>query len=62
MDNGSNGEMQRVEILEANYWEHFKMAKDMSLYLPIDHPKRVNLEIEINKMLKKIHELKRKSK
>lgn len=46
---------KKNEILEANYWEHFKAAKDMSLYLPLDHPKRVRMEEELNKMLKKIH-------
>ena len=34
----------KLEILEANYWEHYKTAKDISFYLPIEHPKRVKLE------------------
>jgi hypothetical protein len=39
-----------TEILEASYWEHFKVAKDLSLYLPLNHPKRVRIENEINKI------------
>jgi len=49
-----------LEILEASYWEHFKLAKDLVLYLPLNHPKRINLESEINKMLQEIHNLKAK--
>lgn len=50
----------RLEILEYNYWEHFKQAKDLSLVLPIDHPKRQRLETEINRLLKEINEIKDK--
>lgn len=31
----------KIELLEYSYWEHFKALKDMSLILPLDHPKRV---------------------
>jgi hypothetical protein len=51
----------RIEILESSYWEHFKFAKDLSLYLPLDHPKRVALEKQINDMVKEINELKQGS-
>lgn len=47
-----------LEILNASYWEHFKYAKDLALILPLKHPKRVRLDNELNKMLKRIHELK----
>lgn len=47
-----------LEILEGSYWEHFKVAKDLALYLPLKHPKRVKLEEELNNLLKRIHELK----
>jgi hypothetical protein len=50
----------RLEILEASYWEHFKFAKDLSLYLPLDHPKRKVLESEINKLLHEINSIKEK--
>lgn len=48
----------KVQILESNYWEHYKFAKDMAFYLPIDHPKRLLLEEELNKMIKELNELK----
>jgi hypothetical protein len=44
-----------LEILEYSYWEHFKFLKDISLILPIEHPKRKTLEKEISEMLEKIH-------
>lgn len=46
-----------LEILNSSYWEHFKFAKELAGYLDLKHPKRVKLEIEINKMLIRIHEL-----
>lgn len=49
----------KLEILEANYWEHFKMAKDIALYLPLNHPKRVKIENEIKKILNTINSLKK---
>lgn len=52
--------MIELEILESSYWEHFKSAKDLSLYLPITHPKRVRLQDEINKISEKMQILKRK--
>lgn len=48
----------KLELLEASYWEHYKMAKDLALYLPLNHPKRAKLEVELNKMIKEINELK----
>jgi hypothetical protein len=48
----------KLEILEYNYWEHFKALKDISLILPINHPKRILLENELNKLQKEIHNLK----
>jgi hypothetical protein len=51
-----------LEILEASYWEHFKYAKDMALYLPLKHPKRIQVEEEINKMITEINLVKRLNK
>lgn len=34
----------RLEILNYSYIEHFKAEKDISLILPIDHPKRKLLQ------------------
>jgi hypothetical protein len=49
----------KLPILGSSYWEHFKMAKDLALYLPITHPKRINLEKEINDIQNKINQLKK---
>jgi len=39
------------DILQASYWEHFKAAKDLALYLEQNHPRRLKIESEMNKML-----------
>lgn len=46
-----------LEILNASYWEHFKYAKELAGYLELKHPKRIKAEDEMNKMLKRIHQL-----
>lgn len=51
----------KIEIMEYNYWEHFKFLKDISLILPIDHPKRVLLEKNINEILSELQELKKEN-
>jgi hypothetical protein len=45
------------DILQQSYWEHFKVAKDLALYLEPTHPKRVKLDNEINQILLKIKQL-----
>jgi hypothetical protein len=50
--------MIKLQILEYSYWEHFKALKDISLILPITHPKRILLDNEVNKLQKEIHDLK----
>jgi hypothetical protein len=47
-----------LEILEYNYYEHFKFLKDISLILPIEHPKRKKLEKELNEIQAKIQKIK----
>ena len=47
-----------IEILNFSYWEHFKHAKDLSLVLPLNHPKRIRVENELNNMLDKMNSLK----
>lgn len=39
-----------IDILNANYWEHFKVAKDLALYLPINHHRRVSVEKSLNEL------------
>jgi hypothetical protein len=46
-----------IEILKANYWEHYKWAKDLALIYPVDHPKRVALEKTLNEPLTQINAL-----
>ncbi len=48
----------KLEILQANYWEHFKFAKELGMYLTIDHPQRIKIEEELNKMQKELEQLK----
>jgi len=48
----------KLEILEGSYWEHFKYAKDLSLMLPIENPKRKLIEQEINNIQSEIKKLK----
>ena len=43
-----------LEILQYSYWEHFKVAKDLSFILPIEHPKRVELQNTINSLIVEI--------
>lgn len=46
-----------LEIVSYSYWEHFKMAKDMALVLPLEHPKRKAIEYEMNKLTIKMKKL-----
>lgn len=49
-----------IEILEYSYWEHFKALKDVSLILPIEHPKRKQLEKATNEILNQLQTIKTK--
>lgn len=35
------------ELLWASYFEHKKYAKDLQLFLPLNHPKRLKIESAI---------------
>lgn len=48
----------RLEILQCSYWEHFKCAKDLALIYPVEHKKRQEIDIELNKILNEINKLK----
>ena len=39
-----------LEILKANYQEHFKYAKELSFIYPIEHPKRIFIEKNLNEL------------
>lgn len=56
--NKNNSLNIKLEILEANYWEHYKHAKDLAMFLPIDNLKRLLLEKELNEMIADINKLK----
>lgn len=47
-----------LEILQYNYWEHFKSAKNLALTLPVGHPQRTSIEAEMAVMIDKINQLK----
>lgn len=47
----------KLEILHMSYQEHFKRAKELATYLPIDHPKRLQVEKEANKIIQEIQNL-----
>ena len=48
----------KLEILLGNYQEHIKFEKELSFIYPIDHPKRIKLIDETNKMIECINKLK----
>jgi len=56
----SSDNNNELEILEYSYWEHFRFAKDIALILPIEHPKRKKVEEELNRLQKRLQELKDK--
>jgi hypothetical protein len=39
------------EITQASYLEHLKHAKELAMYLPSNHPKRIKVEKSINEMI-----------
>lgn len=45
----------RKQILWMSYIEHNKFAKEMQLYLPLSHPKRIKIEAAICDIEKKIN-------
>ena len=47
----------RLEILNYNYWEHFKKAKDLAKVLPPNHPQRIIIEKDMNDILKQIRQI-----
>lgn len=49
----------KLEILNSNYWEHFKFAKDLAGFLAHDHPRRRRIEEKLNEMVDEIQELNR---
>lgn len=52
----------KLEILNSNYWEHFKFAKDLAGFLDHDHPRRVRIEEKLNEMVDEIQLLNKQIK
>ena len=48
----------KLELVQGSYWEHHKIAKDFSLILPLDNPKRKNIEKSMNELSDIIHLIK----
>lgn len=48
----------RLEILQYSYWEHHKAAKDLAMILPVGHPRRKQVEDEMNKLVEEIQKIK----
>jgi len=48
----------RLEILKYSQLEHLKSEKDLSLVLPVDHPRRVEIRKSADNLMKEIAELK----
>jgi hypothetical protein len=47
----------KLEILEASYYEHFKYAKDIAMFLPVGHYKRVVIDKELQIMITEINNI-----
>ena len=46
-----------LEILNYQYWEYFKVCKDLRLTLRHGHPKIEKLEKELNEILERIQKI-----
>jgi hypothetical protein len=47
----------RLEILRGSHMEHFKIAKDMAMFMDIDNPRKKIIEDEANKIVHEIHKI-----
>lgn len=47
----------QLQIEKSNHLEHFKHAKDLAMIYPVNHPKRVPVEKELNKITENIQKL-----
>jgi hypothetical protein len=52
----------QLEILTASFYEHFKFSEDLAKYLQPTHPKRINLQKELNNMVEEMNSLREKIK
>ena len=47
----------QMEILQYSYWEHFKAEKDLSMILQLDHPRRIMMHQQNQKLTEDIRKL-----
>ena len=47
----------QMEILQYSYWEHFKAEKDLSMILQLDHPRRIMMHQQTQKLTEDIRKL-----
>ncbi len=50
----------KLTILKYSYWETYKHSKDLSFTLPLNHPRRVELEKSTNDLLIEMNNLEAK--
>jgi hypothetical protein len=43
------------EILLANYHSHLSAAKELAMYLPVGHPRRIAVERSMNEIATKLN-------
>ncbi len=46
-----------LELLNCSYYEHLKYAQELQLYLPLEHPKRREIEKALNELMQEIKTL-----
>ena len=47
----------RLEILRASHLEHEKVERDLSVLLPVDHPKRIKIRDSANDIIGEIQKI-----
>ena len=57
MSKNDIADILKLEIMQYNYWEHYKFEKDISMALPLDNPKRIMMRKATQDLLTEIHAL-----
>lgn len=47
----------RLDILRGSHMEHFKIAKEMSMFLDVNNPCKKKIEDEANEIINEIHKI-----
>ena len=48
----------RLELMTANYWEHYRYFHELTQSLPLDHPKRHKYYETIERLSKELNDFK----